>query len=323
MSTSPKDTKNSKSVNESPPNTGPKNISVYLGDNRQKFEALKTFYPEMTIPNIVNSIVEDYISTNDVLFDDSLKTRMSKNIELGIQFLEKCDKWTYENVEKEHNNKSILGKIAGSNSYITKIGTKVLHDLPPKNKERLILSLCEILFISFPNMRKSFTEHIKKHDSNCTSDGEGTYWDDILEDFPLISDLSLDDFLKNGADVPILNPVTLQSRSSFLETTLSVDELLENGLHDHQIIWCICLLDSLADCLNAPSSSDKSIKIIDSEKDLENILNTILEFYERDDFNYKQPVIDIHTDGKLSRSGREFVYPVHILEVGDGNEGKE
>ena len=113
MSTSPKDTENSKSdiVYGIPSMHGkPKNISVYLGDNRQKFEALKQFYPEMTIPNIVNNIVEDYISTNDVLFDDSLKTRMSKNIELGIQFLEKCDKWTFENIEEEHNKKSILVK---------------------------------------------------------------------------------------------------------------------------------------------------------------------------------------------------------------------
>ena len=133
MSLSPKDRENSKSVNESPPKTGPKNISVYLGDNRQKFESLKQFYPEMTIPNIVNTTVDEYVSVNAILFDDTLQTRMSKNIELGITFLEKCDKWTYENVEKEHNNKSFLGKISGSEYLIAKTGFKVLHDLPPKN----------------------------------------------------------------------------------------------------------------------------------------------------------------------------------------------
>ena len=74
----------------------------------------------------------------------------------------------------------------------------------------------------------------------------------------------------------------------------------------------------MSDCLNEPSSSDKSIKVIDSAKDIKNILTTILDYYETsDDYGYEEAVIDIHTDGKLTRDGREFVYPVHILETKD------
>jgi len=315
LSTLPKDTENSKSVNESPPKTGPKNISVYLGDNRQKFEALKRFYPEMTIPNIVNTTVENYINANEILLDDSLETRMTSNIELGIQFLEKCDKWTLENVEKE--GKSFYDRLVGSEYLVVKSGPQLLKDLPTKNKQNLVLSLCEILFISDQNMRECFTERMKNHDSHC--DNPDNYWDNLQIEFPDYIDMTLQEFIENGADVPLLDPQSLQSKSTFLETTSTLNELLEPFYpHDDQIIWCICLLDALADYLNMQSSYDESLKIIDSEKDVKDIIFSILEFHRsHKDFKMKDPILDIHPDGRLIRDGRSFIYPVHIAEMGD------
>lgn len=315
MSSLPIDTENSKSVNKSPPKTESKNISVYLGDNRQKFESLKRFYPEMTIPNIVNTTVENYISSNEILLDDSLETRMSKNIELGIQFLEKCDKWTLENVEK--GGKSFYDRLVGSEYLVVKVGPQLLKNLPPKNKQNLVLSLCEILFISDQEMRECFTERMKKHDSHC--DVPDNYWDNLQLEFPEYVDMTLQEFIEKGADVPLINPQSLQSKSTFLETTNTLDELLEPFYpHDDQIIWCICLLDALADYLNMQSGYDESLKVIDSEKNVKDIISSVLEFYKsHKDFKYTDPILEIHTDGRLVRDGRSFIYPVHITEIED------
>jgi len=315
LSSLPIDTENSKSVNKSPLKTESKNISVYLGDNRQKFESLKRFYPEMTIPNIVNTTVENYISSNEILLDDSLETRMSKNIELGIQFLEKCDKWTLENVEK--GGKSFYDRLVGSEYLVVKVGPQLLKNLPPKNKQNLVLSLCEILFISDQEMRECFTERMKKHDSHC--DVPDNYWDNLQLEFPEYVDMTLQEFIEKGADVPLINPQSLQSKSTFLETTNTLDELLEPFYpHDDQIIWCICLLDALADYLNMQSSYDESLKVIDSEKNVKDIISSVLEFYKsHKDFKYTDPILEIHTDGRLVRDGRSFIYPVHITEIED------
>jgi hypothetical protein len=315
LSSLPIDTENSKSVNKSPPKTESKNISVYLGDNRQKFESLKRFYPEMTIPNIVNTTVENYISSNEILLDDSLETRMSKNIELGIQFLEKCDKWTLENVEK--GGKSFYDRLVGSEYLVVKVGPQLLKNLPPKNKQNLVLSLCEILFISDQEMRECFTERMKKHDSHC--DVPDNYWDNLQLEFPEYVDMTLQEFIEKGADVPLINPQSLQSKSTFLETTNTLDELLEPFYpHDDQIIWCICLLDALADYLNMQSGYDESLKVIDSEKNVKDIISSVLEFYKsHKDFKYTDPILEIHTDGRLVRDGRSFIYPVHITEIED------
>jgi hypothetical protein len=295
-------------------NTGPKNISVYLGDNREKFEALKEFYPDMTIPNVVNTFVKNYLAANAILLDDNLKARMAKNVDLGILLLEKFDKWTLENVEE--TKQGIIDKILGPDYFVVKSGSsQLLSDLSDRKKERLVLSLCELLFMADWDLREFFTQRMKKHDPYCGSAYEN-YWDAIIEDFPDYEDLTFKEFLKDGANVPILNPEILQGNSLFLETTSSVEDLLEYEYpHDDQLIWCVCLLDALADMLNDESEYDKSIKVIDSEKDVKNILTNILEFHmNHEDFNYNDAYLDIHTDGKLIRVGREFIYPVHVRD---------
>lgn len=295
-----------------------KNISVYLGEDRHKFEALKEFYPDMTIPAVVNTFVKNYLAANEILLDDNLKARMAKNVDLGILLLEKFDKWTLESVEK-NGKKGIISSldkiILGPDYFVIKDGSQPLRDLSDRKKERLVLSLCELLFMSDPEIREFFTQRMKKHDPYCGSNYEN-YWEIIIETFPNYKDLTLNKFLKKGAYVPILNPEILQGNSLFLETTSSIEDLLEYEYpHDDQLIWCVCLLDALADMLNDESEYDKSITVFDSEEDIKDILTNLLDFHiEHKDFDYAEAYLHIHTDGKLERSGREFIYPVHVVD---------
>ena len=66
------------------------------------------------------------------------------------------------------------------------------------------------------------------------------------------------------------------------------------------------------------SASDESLKVIDSDKDVKDILSSAIEFYKsHKDFKYKDPILVIDTDGRLVRNGRSFIYPVHIAEIED------